>query len=491
MVMRTTIKQISWAIFLMVLTAGCTLNDISGSANSTITEEDLQAAGLILGESLSSDNSGVFLSLNDALTNISSTSFSSVTAKAATSSYNIQFDRSGIGNESNYQYSYDTETGIHTISFERQVQRSLFEKSVSDTLNYLFKDNNGNFIEFPREQQDRIEAITYNGRRQGQLSTLKKESFFVRKDTFLISGVSNASRMLNIDGVHNGEGTVRIEQSAGNTIERSYEVEINFLNIELQKRSSGGVNIERGVSGTLSWEMVIQKTSGQRSDSKTIRGTIKLSGDGTALLRFQNLLKLFQVNLDDGDVKDQEEEFEGRIQSISTAQQSISLVNGRTIYLTDNTEIDSDEYPSLNAVQNAINSGISIWAEGEGYVQNSKFIAEEIEFETEGEEDDDGAGDNEIDFEEQLTAVDLEAQTFTLGNEVVVKINEQTTISQSGDYQSLQEVADALDQGTSIEADGEAIETDDPSIDLIALEVEFDTDESDDDGDDDDNDEED
>jgi hypothetical protein len=359
---------------------------------------------------------------------------------------------------------------------------------VSDTLNYIFEDENRNFIEFPREQQDRIETITYNGRRQGQLSTLRKESFFVRKDTFLISGVSNTSRMLNIDGVHKGEGTTIIQPASGNTIERSYELEINFLNIELQRLSTGGINIDRGVSGTLSWQMLIEKTEGERSDSNTIRGTVELSGDGTALLRFQSLLKLFQINLNDGDVKDQEEEFEGRVQAVSEPQQSITLVNGRIIYFNSETDFDSEEYPDVNAVQRALSNGISLWAEGDGSIENGEFIAEEVEFETEGEDDDDGddgnEGEDEIEFEEQLTAVNLDTRTFTLGNQVIVQINDQTTISQSGDYQSLQEVADALDQGTTIEADGEAIETDDPSIDLIALEVQFDADEDYDDDED-------
>lgn len=489
--MITEIKYINrcvWGIFLMILAMGCTLGDISGSTNSTITEEDLQATSQILGESLSSDNSGIFLSIRDALTTISNSGFSSPTAKSANSWDQTQTDHNGIGNESNYQYAYDAETGIHTISFERQVQRTLFQKSVTDTLNYLYQDNNGNFIEFPRQQEEQIESIAYNGRREGQLSTLRKESFFTRKDTLLVNGVSNTSPTLNIDGVHNGKGTVTIEPSSGNTIERSYELEINFLNIEIQKSQSGEINVERGVSGTLSWEMTIDKTTGQGSDSKTIRGTIELSGDGTALLRFENLLKLFQVNINDGDVKDQDEEFEGRVTSVSTSQQSVTLFNGRTVYLTDNTEIDSDEYPTLRAVQNALNNGVPLWTEGEGSVTNGRFIVQEIEFETDdegGDSDDDG--EDEIEFEERLTAVDVASGTFTLANRVAVVVNEQTKIDQNGDYQSLEEVVQALDRGVLIEAEGEAIEADNTSgADLIAVEVEFDADDDDSDNDEDD-----
>jgi len=473
-------------IFLMITSAGCTLDDISSSKNSTITKEDLQAASQILGESLSSDKSGVLLSLNDALTDISSSGFSPPAAQSDPPASYTQFDRSGIGNESNYQHSYDAQTGIHAISFDRQVKSSLFNKTVTNSLNYQFKDGDGNFIEFPRQDSDRIKAIAYNGRREGQLATLNKESFFVRQDTFLIDGASSTAPTLNIDGVHNSKGTITIEPANNSTIERSYELEINFLNIEIQKSAAGKINTQRGVTGSLSWEMLVEKTTGQGSDAKTMRGTIKLSGDGTALFRFEQVLKRFQVNLTSGNVKDQEKEYEGQVQSVSTSQELVTLINGRTIYLSDNTQIDSKEYPTLTAVQQAINNDLFIWAEGEGSVQNGNFVAEEIEFEI--KDADDSNNGAEVEFEEQLTSVNIAAGSFTLGNQVIVQTNDQTIIDESGDYQSLQAVADALNQGKTIEAEGEAIETDDSSeADLIALDVQFDLAESDSDEDDNDN----
>jgi hypothetical protein len=426
----------------------------------------------------------VLLSLNVALTNFSSSNFTDTSSKTTPSSPTIQTGHSGRGNEINYQHTYDSETGSHTISFQRKVRRSLFEKTVTDTLNYIFRDYGGNFIEFPRQESDRIESITYNGKREGEISTLKKESFFVRTDTFLIDGLADGSSPLSIDGVHNGKGTITIDESGNSSLERSYELEFNFLNIEIEKSSSGDINIQQGVTGTLSWEMLIERGS----DSKTMRGTIELSGDGTALLHFENFLELFQVNTDNGDVKDLEHEFEGGVQSVDPGSKRVTLVNGRTVYLINDTEFDNDAYPDLKSVQQALNNGTLIWTEGEGLVQNGRFNVSEIEFEEGYETDDDGDDDREeeIDFEELITSVNIEAGTFILGNQVIVEMNDQTVIENSSEYGSLQEVADALDQGHTVEADGAAVQAGEGSnADLIATSVDFDREES---GDSDDND---
>ncbi|MDZ7657766.1 DUF5666 domain-containing protein [Fodinibius sp.] len=470
--------KISTAVLLLITAAGCTLDDVSSSNDETITEQDLQAASQILGESLSSDNSGILLSLNDALTNFSSTNFT--TSQNKTGTPTTQDDRSGRGGETNYNYSYDQQTGTHTISFSRQVDRPLFSKTVIDTLNYIFKDNNGAFIESPDTEADRIEFINYNANREGEILTPRKSSFFVRTDTFLIDGVSDATPVLSIDGVHNSNGNIEVDNQVENqAFERSYELEINFLSIEIEKPSSGPIDLSRGVTGTLSWEMTIRKSANGSSDSKTLRGTIEMSGDGTALLRFQDLFKRFQVNLRNGDVKDQDEEFEGRVQSVNISEEFITLVNGRSIYLTKNTEIDDDDYTSLEEVQQAVNDGVFVWAEGEGYVNNNRFYAEEIEFEREDEE---GDAEGEIEFKEWVSSVDLENKTFTLAQDVVVQITENTTIENEGDYITLQEVADALENGAIVEADGSALEeTENPDIDLTAVNVEFDREEQDDD----------
>lgn len=479
-----TFYSVGLTLLLILFVSGCTLKNIDENASNNITEEDLAAASQILGESLSSDNSGVLLSLTDALTNVSNDSFTE-NINQKSSATTIQDDRSGRGSESNYRYSYDPETGTHTVSFERIIDRPLFSKQVNDTLKYIFSDNTGAFIEHPRTERERIESINYNGRREGTINTPRKYSFFVRTDTFLIDGASDASPVMQINGVHNGNGTLEIQRPNGNSFERSYRLEINFLNIEIEKALAQGT-LRRGVTGSLSWEMIIDKSSNGREESKTIRGTVELVGDGTGLLRFEDLLSRFQVNLNNGDIKDQEREFEGRVTSVNINQQTFTLQNGRQIYINEQTEIDDDDYTTLQQVDQAIISGEYVWAEGEGYLDGDRFITTEVEFEN----DDDNSGSQGVDFEDSVISVNLDQQTFTLAGNIIFKIDSQTEIDDSGDYFSLQEVSEAINMGIMVGAEGEAeILQDDPVADYQVIEVEFenneeDGDDSDDSGDD-------
>ncbi len=473
----------TWGIALMVLLfmiSGCSLNGIDNQEEE-ITEEDLQAAGQILGESLSDETSGVMGSLNDAVTGISSDGF--VRTSSAKSLGDDEDDNSGRGRESNFSYSYDPETGTHTLSFMRSVDKPNFSKSVTDTLKYIFTDNNGAFIEFPRVNRDRIETIDYKGFREGTVNSLNRNSFFVRKDTFLIDGVSQASNILSINGVHNGEGNFEGTGEQGNMLQREYTLEINFLNVEVDKSIvQQNQSLEQGVTGTLTYELVVEKTTNGSSSSKTLRGTIEMTGDGTALLRFERFSKLFQINLDDGNVRDQDDEFEGRVQSVNTERSTFTLSNGRVVQITDDTEIESDgDLFSLEEVARALEDNIRVEAEGEGFVDGDIFVATEVEFET-----DDG-DDSDISFEAFISDVNLADSTVTLQDERVILITATTTIDDEGDFTDLESLKNALDQGKVVEADGRGTRSDEEGITIIALEIEFESEEDNgDDGDDND-----
>ncbi|MFH5833696.1 DUF5666 domain-containing protein [Halalkalibaculum sp. DA384] len=471
-------------VLLLVFAASCTLDGLDDEINDSVTQEDLQAASQILGESLSSDNSGLMLSLNDALTTMSTDGFVTDGTRPKANGSSLQNDDSGRGNESNYSYSYDAATGIHTISFTRSVDRPLFSKTVTDTLKYIFRDNNGNFVELPRRERERIESIDYNSYRQGSTETPSKTSSFLRTDTLIISGVSSASSTLRIDGVHNGSGTFRTERAGRPVTERGYQLEINFLNIEIDKAVAGR-ELRQGVTGTLTWEMSIEKNTDGNGDTQTLTGTIEMNGDRTALLRFQNFLKIFHVNLDDGDVKDVDREFEGRVTSVNEERRSFTLRSGREVFVNDQTEFD-DDYRSLRQVRNALQNGTEVWAEGEGYREGNRFLATEVEFEREDDGDDIGE-DGSHEFEARVTSVNLGLNTVTLAGEVVVRVNSQTVVDDDSDYRSLQEVSDALARGVAVVAEGEAVVPADTSeANLRALEISFET--EDENSDDDDND---
>lgn len=461
-----------WAIALialLVVFSGCSISGID-KQDEEITEEDLQAASQILGESLSDETSGVMGSLNDAVTTISSEGFVRTSSPKAAD----EDDNSGRGREYNFSYSYDPATGMHTLAFKRAVSENNFSKSVTDTLKYIFTDNSGNFIAFPRQNKDRIETIDFSGFREGTLNSPQRNSFFVRKDTFLIDGVSEASNTLLIDGVHNGQGNFEGTTDEGVQLERDYELEINFLNIEIDKPTvQENQSLVQGVNGTLTYELVVTKTRNGSSTTKTIRGTIEMNGDGTALLRFERFQKLFQINLRDGDVRDQDDEFEGKVTSVNLERSTFTLANGRVVRITDNTEIDEEgDLFNLEEVGRALEEGNRVEAEGEGFVDGDIFVAEEVSFETDG--DDDGDETDRIRFEAFIHEVGVENGIVVLQDERVILVNDNTQIDDDGDYESLAGVREALELGKLVVADGVGVETDGEDVTLVAKEIRFD-----------------
>jgi len=479
--MRTAInpkyfRYLAVLAFTVMITAlsGCTLDGISDTEQQEeVTQADLEAASRILGESLSDENDGVMASLNDALTTVSSSGFETqgtfLKQKSGGNTVQTHDDDSntGRGEERNFSYSYSSATGIHTITFERVVHDGEYYKSVSDTLKYVFTDANGEFIAFPRQEKSRIETIDYKGKRIGQIQSPERESEFARQDTFFIDGASEASNILAIDGVHHGNGDLSTTDDAGNPISRSYSTSINFLDIQIDKAvvAENG-SLEHGVTGTLSWEMTITHTTNGQTRTKTIRGTVEMNGDGTALLRFEGFTKLFLINLDDGHVRDHDDEFEGRVKHVNINEGTFTLASGRVIQMTDGTDVDPEgDVFDLEGVVRALENGKVVEAEGTGSVDGDVFVASTVKFEV---------GDPaEEHFEGHVNGVNLDAHTITIGDGLTIRFGEESVISESGDLYSLAAVKEALGQGHGVKVYGYGKADDATDADMLALEAKF------------------
>jgi len=126
-----------------------------------------------------------------------------------------------------------------------------------------------------------------------------------------------------------------------------------------------------------------------------------MDGDGTALLRFQNLNKIFRVNLSSGIVTDDEDELEAAVSSVDIENNTVTLSNDIIVIISSRTEVEGDDgLESLEDVETALQNGLSIMAEVEGYTnpQNPlEFIADEIEFELEDDDDNDEDDDDDDD----------------------------------------------------------------------------------------------
>lgn len=479
-----SLKILPIALLTGFLITSCTIDSVETSGDE-ISDGDLEAAGQIIGESLSDQNDGIFTSLNDAIAipsegGFDGTASSGFAKSTSSSSADDDEDNSGRGSERNFSYSFDPETGTHTLTFDRSVNKPDFSKSSSATLQYIFLDVNGEFIQFPKAQRDRIETIDFSGIRNGSLETPRKKSAFEREDDFLIDGLTDSSPFLSIDGVHRGSGNFEASGSDGQLLERNYTILVDFLNVQIDKSQAVlGGDLSKGVTGTLTYEININRTRNGDTETKTIQGTIEFTGDGTALLRFADFSKIFRIKLDDGKVFD-DNEFEGIVRSVNLDESFFTLTNGQRIKVTNTTEIDDDgDLLSLEEVNRAIQNGFIVEAEGDvERRENSDFLfATEVEFEFDDDED----------FEGIVQSVNLTKSTFTLGNGRVFLLSENSEIDDDGDLFSLEEVDRAIQNGQRVEADGEFVRRRESGVNVI-IEVEFefvDSNEDDDDNDDD------
>lgn len=221
----------------------------------------------------------------------------------------------------------------------------------------------------------------------------------------MIDGLSSDSDILTIDGFHSGEGTFTQIDPGGSQIEREYLLDINYLDIRINKELVQiNRNFRKGINGALSYESTVRQSGSGNPETKIVNGTIELNGDGTALLKFREQFDTFRLRLENGDVFD-EDEFEGRITDVNLQEGIFTISNGQRILINEQTEIDDGDFHSLAEVSEAIGTGKQVIAEGEYYHpdENVNFwIATEVEFELESSE-----------FEGLIASANLVQQSFT------------------------------------------------------------------------------
>lgn len=301
--MNTTNKiLIAIAAMSITLLIGC--NTVN-TTEPEISEEELEIAGEIIAESLSKQQGGVLASVYDAFSSVSQTAISYSDSELSNqNSVMDSSDNTSRDTESEYSAEYDPETGEHTVSFRRSFEGPNFTKNLSVLNKYIFTDINQEFLQWPNRQQDQIETIDFKGIRTGLAESQRRSSSFTRIDTLFASGISNESAILTMDGKHNGEGVMtvdlpRLERSG----ERTYEVQLEFQNIQIDKaivRENG--NLEEGITGLITYQMQMTRTINGDTEEKNISGTIELTGDGSALLRFERFRKTLLISMRNGTV---------------------------------------------------------------------------------------------------------------------------------------------------------------------------------------------
>ena len=278
----------------------------SSVSNDTelISDADLDMAAEIMGSSISDQQSGLMNSVYDALSTISSTGISYGNDK----NFLMKSDkdeRGGRGFERSFSHTYDSTTGVHTLSFDRSFEKGLFSSSISTLQEIQYVDLEGNFIARPKLHRDAVNQINLHSTKSGQNSNPHKSSEFTKIDSLYFTGVHATQSLVRMDGSHHGFGSGAAVLRDSSSHSRSFEVKVVFDDIEIDKDTLAAYgNLENAVTGTLSYSMTMNKVINGVPEETVMEGTIDLEEDGTALMKFYKYDRLYRLGLRDGDVKE-------------------------------------------------------------------------------------------------------------------------------------------------------------------------------------------
>jgi hypothetical protein len=261
-------------------------------------------AAEIMGSSISDQQSGLMNSVYDALSTISSTGI----RYGNDQNFLMKSDkdeRGGRGFERSFTHTYDSTTGVHTLSFDRTFEKGLFSSSISTLQEIQYVDLEGNFIARPKLRRDAVNQINLHSTKSGQNSNPRKSSEFTKIDSLYFTGVHATQSLVRMDGSHHGfgSGTAVLRDSSSHS--RSFEVKVVFDDIVIDKDTLAAYgNLENAVTGTLSYSMTMNKVINGVPEETVMEGTIDLEEDGTALMKFYKYDRLYRLGLKDGDVKE-------------------------------------------------------------------------------------------------------------------------------------------------------------------------------------------
>jgi hypothetical protein len=532
---------------LCVLSA-CTIDSFENTTEP-VTEQESQLTGQIIGESISENQRGILSTFSEAFavptpsglktgpSLLSSGSFRNI------NNYSHSYDEAT--GEHNVIYTFNRETPLLSQTTDVALTYIFYDTNESPI---EFPESDMNRIEavdFRSEQSgtittgsknsvfsrtdrilmfglnDQSEILTLDGFHSAEgvysLSTQTNEQIEreylldmnyldirINKETVL----SNRNFRNGVTGALSYESTVRdVDAASGNAKIVNGTVELNgdgtaLLNFREQieplrlRLDDGDVFDEDEFEGRITQldleNSIFTLTNGQRirvdSQTEVDDGDYKtLSQVAAALDNNRRVVaegEYFHpdenVNLwiaTEVEFEEESNEFEDLVESLNLAERSLTLINGDELFLTNDSDIDYDDgLNTLQDVSDAAQNGLPVLAEGDFSIdpQSGRRLVEDISFELEFDE-----------FESIVAAADSLAGNITLENGRVITITDETKID--GDYLTISDVQDAIEQGILIEADGEYY-FDQNSDFWIAVQVTFDENDEDDDDDDDDDD---
>lgn len=287
-------------MFFLALAVSVTLSACKESSQiDKVSDEDIEALTLIVSETLSDKNDGLVTDIYDVQRNLS---YGSNTAgKANTSEISSPERREHAGGERNMTRGYDPDTGIHSFSYEREFVRGEFYKYMSASMQYIFYAPDESFVQYPGREE--VEAIRFTGNRELIINRPMVSSQAQRSANWFLSGLSSGN-VHTLSGSQSSSGDITINNPQRGTMSRSYEMNLQFVDVTIEKALRDADIVEDNISGRIQYETIIIRTVNGEEEVREISGTIELTGNGSALLRIMGLNRVYRINLADGAVSE-------------------------------------------------------------------------------------------------------------------------------------------------------------------------------------------
>ncbi|TNE70362.1 hypothetical protein EP331_12370 [bacterium] len=271
--------------------------------NEALQEMDDEAVAVIneVALSLSAKPDGLVSSLYDATGSLSPSGMD-----AGESSFKVSVDMPGQkpgppnrGEDKNVQITVDYRTGVHTLTFDRELTDTAVTKTLSAVYKYVYEDNNGRHLFFPRRNQDRIGNISFVGFKNGIVQGPKHRTGFQRTDSLSFTGFGRDKGAIQVRGNTYSQGYFNYN-AVENTLVRTYKAEYQFEDLQINRPSVENRNLTTALSGSITFKTTSMRTNGADTLKTKFEGKVEFNGDGTALIRLRGYSEPYLINLNEG-----------------------------------------------------------------------------------------------------------------------------------------------------------------------------------------------
>jgi hypothetical protein len=293
--MKSSISRVTavFALCFGVLLSGCDLTNHETSIN----EEDLEVAAAIIAEALTEQSEGMFADLSDMTSDIDG---EGIHYRRPTFRKNDDApNRGGMGD---FSKSFDPDTGWHTIEYTRGIGLPQFSKTMDASLRHRYTDADGDFLARPQASES-LNTVEHEGSRAGQISRSGQHGgsishSFERSSSWIVDGLASADGTVILSGSQTHSGDMQMTRPSGATMERNFFLSMSIDRATIDPAVAADEGLEVAVTGSLVYEMNMTINRSGETRVRNVAGTIDLSGDGNAILRFDDLSQAFTIGLD-------------------------------------------------------------------------------------------------------------------------------------------------------------------------------------------------